>query len=86
MLIKRGADVAQDCKPGTLPTIIHSSMGTVVILFLCANISYFLVLPFTVVSLFIVLTWSDRALIDCFDQATATSTIGELDLEISASH
>ncbi|KAK4058443.1 hypothetical protein OIO90_000602 [Microbotryomycetes sp. JL221] len=38
--------VGRDCKPGTLPTIINSSMSLVLILFICANVAYFLVLDF----------------------------------------
>ncbi|ORY79365.1 amino acid permease-domain-containing protein [Leucosporidium creatinivorum] len=38
--------VAKDCAPGTLPIIINSSLALVLVLFLCANVSYFLVLPF----------------------------------------
>lgn len=44
--------VSRDCAPGSLPTVIHSSMGIVVGLFLAANISYFIVLPFAAVSFF----------------------------------
>lgn len=40
--------VARDCKSGSLPTIIHASLAMVVALFVGANISYFLVLPFDV--------------------------------------
>ncbi|KAM0754974.1 amino acid transporter [Meredithblackwellia eburnea MCA 4105] len=40
--------VSKDCKPGTLPIIINSSLATVMVLFVCANISYFLVLPFNI--------------------------------------
>ncbi|KDE07343.1 hypothetical protein MVLG_02385 [Microbotryum lychnidis-dioicae p1A1 Lamole] len=39
--------VAKDCAPGTLPLIINISLALVVLLFVLANISYFLVLPFT---------------------------------------
>lgn len=40
--------VARDCKTGSLPTIIHTSLALVVALFVGANISYFLVLPFDI--------------------------------------
>ncbi|BGP14439.1 hypothetical protein JCM10213_004562 [Rhodosporidiobolus nylandii] len=40
--------VGRDVAPGTLPTMIHSSLGMILVLFLLANISYFLVLPFDV--------------------------------------
>jgi amino acid transporter len=40
--------VARDCKTGSLPTIIHASLAMVVALFVGANVSYFLVLPFDV--------------------------------------
>ncbi|SCZ98873.1 BZ3500_MvSof-1268-A1-R1_Chr3-1g05677 [Microbotryum saponariae] len=39
--------VAKDCAPGTLPLIINISLALVELLFVLANISYFLVLPFT---------------------------------------
>jgi len=39
--------VAKDCAPGTLPIIINISLALVVVLFVLANISYFLVLPFS---------------------------------------
>ncbi|KAK4051809.1 hypothetical protein OIV83_002514 [Microbotryomycetes sp. JL201] len=38
--------VGRDCRQGTLPTIINSSMGLVLLLFLGANIAYFIVLDF----------------------------------------
>ena len=38
--------IAKDVAPGKLPQIIRYSMGTVVLLFLFANISFFLVVPF----------------------------------------
>ncbi|GAA5866191.1 hypothetical protein JCM1840_005106 [Sporobolomyces johnsonii] len=40
--------VARDCKPGTLPKMINTSLAMIVVLFVLANISYFLVLPFDV--------------------------------------
>ncbi|GAA6028057.1 hypothetical protein JCM8097_001851 [Rhodosporidiobolus ruineniae] len=40
--------VARDVAPGTLPLMIHSSLSMIVVLFLLANISYFLVLPFDI--------------------------------------
>lgn len=41
--------IARDVEPGSLPLIINSSLGVIVVLFLLANISYFLVLPFEIV-------------------------------------
>ncbi|GAA6018396.1 hypothetical protein JCM8202_001361 [Rhodotorula sphaerocarpa] len=40
--------IARDVEPGSLPLIINSSLGVIVVLFLLANISYFLVLPFEI--------------------------------------
>ncbi|KAG0657659.1 hypothetical protein C6P46_006313 [Rhodotorula mucilaginosa] len=40
--------IARDISPGSLPLIINSSLGVIVVLFLLANVSYFLVLPFDV--------------------------------------
>ncbi|GAA5855926.1 hypothetical protein JCM8547_000418 [Rhodosporidiobolus lusitaniae] len=40
--------VARDVAPGTLPLMINSSLGLIVTLFLLANVSYFLVLPFDI--------------------------------------
>lgn len=39
--------IAKDVAPGKLPSIIRYSMATVTTLFLLANISFFLVVPFT---------------------------------------
>ncbi|KAM0788428.1 hypothetical protein ACM66B_001564 [Microbotryomycetes sp. NB124-2] len=38
--------VGRDCRQGTLPTIINTSMGLVLVLFLGANVAYFVVLDF----------------------------------------
>lgn len=38
--------IARDIAPGSLPLIINSSLAVIVVLFLLANVSYFLVLPF----------------------------------------
>ncbi|KAK4331365.1 High-affinity methionine permease [Rhodotorula toruloides] len=40
--------VAKDVAPGVLPLMINSSMAVIVVLFLAANVSYFLVLPFDI--------------------------------------
>ena len=40
--------VARDCQPGALPKMINISLATIVILFLLANVAYFIVLPFEV--------------------------------------
>ncbi|KWU44069.1 amino acid transporter, partial [Rhodotorula sp. JG-1b] len=40
--------IARDISPGSLPLIINSSLGVIVVLFLLANVSYFLVLPFDI--------------------------------------
>ncbi|GAA5976531.1 hypothetical protein JCM10908_005533 [Rhodotorula pacifica] len=40
--------IARDIAPGSLPLIINSSLGVIVVLFLLANVSYFLVLPFEI--------------------------------------
>lgn len=39
--------IAKDVAPGKLPQIIRYSMLTVIILFLLANVSFFLVVPFS---------------------------------------
>ncbi len=41
--------VAKDVKPGKLPVMINSSMGLIVSLFVAANASYFIVLPYSTV-------------------------------------
>lgn len=40
--------VAKDVKQGKLPVMINSSMGLIVFLFVAANVSYFIVLPYSV--------------------------------------
>ncbi|BGP38489.1 hypothetical protein JCM10450v2_002437 [Rhodotorula kratochvilovae] len=40
--------IGRDVVPGSLPLMINSSMGMILVLFLLANVSYFLVLPFDI--------------------------------------
>ncbi|GAA5947337.1 hypothetical protein JCM3775_005369 [Rhodotorula graminis] len=40
--------IGRDIVPGSLPLMINSSMAMIVVLFLLANVSYFLVLPFDI--------------------------------------
>lgn len=40
--------IGRDVVPGSLPLMINSSMGLILVLFVLANISYFLVLPFDI--------------------------------------